>query len=353
MMRLWTACAVLLLFGGASAQEQPPTVDFDRAVLPILSNHCFFCHGPDPQKRKGDLRLDDEKEAKKSAIVPGKSAQSELIKRILATDADDLMPPPKANKKLSREQIEILRKWIDAGAPWGEHWSFRPLVKTPAPAGASHPVDAFIRARLAREKLAPSPEADRTTLLRRITLDLTGLPPTPEEADAFLADRTPQAYEKVVDRLLASPRYGERMAWRWLEAARYADTNGYQIDGDRDMWRWRDWVIEAYNRNLPFDQFTIEQLAGDLLPSPTLDQKIATGFNRNHRGNSEGGIIPEEYAVEYVVDRVDTTSTVWLGLSAGCAKCHDHKYDPLSQREFYQLYAYFNSIPERGKAIKY
>jgi hypothetical protein len=214
-------------------------------------------------------------------------------------------------------------------------------------------IDHFILARLEKEGLRPSPEAERTTLIRRVTLDLTGLPPTPAEVDAFLADTSPSAYEKVVERLLASPRYGERMAIKWLEAARYADTNGYQTDGERIMWRWRDWVIDAFNANLPFDRFTIEQLAGDMLPRPTLEQRIATGFNRNHRGNSEGGVIPEEYAVEYVVDRVDTTFTVWLGLTMGCARCHDHKYDPLSQKEFYQVFAYFNNVPEKGKAIKY
>ena len=200
--------------------------------------------------------------------------------------------------------------------------------------------------------MKPSPEADKATLLRRVTLDLTGLPPTPAEVDAFLADNSPDAYEKVVDRLLASPRYGERMATDWLDAARYADTNGYQTDGVRHMWRWRDWVIDALNRNMPFDQFTIEQLAGDLLAGATLDQKIATGFNRNHRGNAEGGIIPEEYAVEYVVDRVDTTATVWLGLTLGCARCHDHKFDPFTQKEFYQLFAFFNNVPERGRAVE-
>ncbi len=211
----------------------------------------------------------------------------------------------------------------------------------------------FIRARLESEGLPPSAEADPATLIRRVSLDLTGLPPTPADVDAFLADRSPQAYERVVDRLLASPRYGERMASRWLDAARYADTNGYQSDGDRSMWRWRDWVIEAYNRNLSFAQFTIEQLAGDLLPGATRDQRIATGFNRNHRGNGEGGIVPEEYAAEYVVDRVDTTATVWLGLTMGCARCHDHKYDPIAQREFYETFSFFNNIPEQGRALKY
>ena len=234
-----------------------------------------------------------------------------------------------------------------------KHWSFiaperSPLQSVRQTAWPRNPIDAFILARLEAEGLAPSPEADRTTLIRRVTLDLTGLPPTPAEVDAFLADASRDAYERLVDRLLASPRYGQRMAAGWLDAARYADTSGYQTDGVRTMWRWRDWVIEAFNRNLPFDQFTVEQIAGDLLPGATLDQRIATGFNRNHRGNSEGGIIPEEYAVEYVVDRVDTTATVWLGLTLACARCHDHKFDPITQREFYQVFAFFNQVPEKG-----
>ena len=212
-----------------------------------------------------------------------------------------------------------------------------------------NPIDSFVLAKLEKEGLEPSPEADRPTLIRRLSFDLTGLPPTLQEIDAFVNDRSPDAYEKVVDRLLASPRYAERMAFRWLDAARYGDTNGYQVDGDREMWRWRDWVIEAFNRNMPFNQFVIEQLAGDLLPNPTLDQRIATGFNRNHRGNSEDGLVPEEYANEYVVDRVDTVSTVFMGLTIGCSRCHNHKYDPFTQKEYYQLYAYFNSIPEDGR----
>src|SRR6476620_8999159 len=216
-----------------------------------------------------------------------------------------------------------------------------------------NPIDAFVLARLEEQNLHPSPQADRERLIRRVTLDLTGLPPTPAEVDAFLNDKSAVAYEKTVDRLLASPRYGERMAQPWLDAARYADTNGYQTDAERSMWRWRDWVISAFNRNLPYDRFTVEQLAGDLLPGATRDQIIATGFNRNHRANGEGGIIPEEYAVEYVVDRVYTTSTVWLGVTLGCARCHNHKYDPFTQKEFYQMFAYFNRVPERGNAFKY
>ncbi len=339
---------LLVLWGAMPEQDPVQAPDFDRAVLPILSNHCFACHGPDPKTRKGDLRLDDEKAAKKSAIVPGKSAESELIKRLVTADPDDLMPPPKANKKVKREQIDILRKWIDAGAPWGEHWSFRSLAKPPVPPGAAHPIDAFIRDRLTREKLRPSPEADRTTLLRRVTLDLTGLPPSPEESDAFLADRSPQAFEKVVDRLLASPRYGERMAWDWMEISRYADSNGYQGDGERTMWPWRDWVVRAFNENLPYDQFTVWQLAGDQLPDATRDQKLATGFCRNHPINGEGGRIAEENRIEYVFDMTETMGTVWLGLTLTCTRCHDHKFDPLSKKDYFGLFAFFNQTPVSG-----
>jgi hypothetical protein len=338
-------------------------VRFNRDIRPILSDHCFQCHGPDRANRKAKLQLDLEAVALADrggyhAIVPGRPDQSELITRITAADPRERMPPASTGKKLSAKQIDLLRRWIDQGAKWEKHWAFLPPQRPPLPAVKDarwprNPIDHFVLARLEQAGLRPSPEAEKTALIRRVTLDLTGLPPTPAEVDAFLTDPSPHAYEKVVDRLLQSPRYGERMALPWLEAARYADTNGYQTDGERFMWRWRDWVIEAINQNMPFDQFTVEQLAGDLLPSPTLEQRIATGFNRNHRGNSEGGVIPEEYAVEYVVDRVDTTFTVWLGLTAGCARCHDHKYDPISQKEFYQLFAYFNNVPERGKAIKY
>jgi hypothetical protein len=334
----------------------PETVELNRDIRPILSDNCFQCHGPDRARRKADLRLDTE--AGVRAVVSGSPDRSELIRRITTADDKERMPPPRSRHQLTARQVQLLRRWVEQGAPWQPHWSLLPPRRPPLPAVKNarwprNPIDSFVLARLEKEGLAPSPEADRITLLRRATLDLTGLPPTPAEVDAFVGDSRLDAYERVVDRLLASPRYGERMALPWLEAARYADTNGYQSDGERSMWRWRDWVIDAFNRNLPFDQFTIEQLAGDLLPSPTLEQKIATGFNRNHRGNGEGGIIPEEYAVEYVVDRVDTTATVWLGLTLGCARCHDHKFDPVTQKEFYRLFAYFNNVPERGKAIKY
>ncbi|HWY85145.1 MAG TPA: DUF1553 domain-containing protein, partial [Gemmataceae bacterium] len=347
----------------ARAQTEAP-VDFNRDIRPILSDACFQCHGPDKSKRKAAVHFDTEDGARVDlggyfAIVPGKPDQSELLKRVAAGDPARRMPPASSgHAPLQSAQIDRLRRWIAQGAKWQKHWAFLtphrpklPLVKNRN--WVRNPIDAFVLARLEREGLTPAPPADRSTLLRRVSLDLTGLPPTLAETEAFQKDAAPNAYEKVVERLLHSPRYGERMAQRWLDGARYADTNGYQTDGERVMWRWRDWVIDAFNDNMPFDQFTIEQIAGDLLPSPTLEQRIATGFNRNHRGNSEGGIIPEEYAVEYVVDRVDTTATVWLGLTAACAKCHDHKYDPISQKEFYQLFAYFNNVPEKGKALKY
>jgi hypothetical protein len=268
------------------------------------------------------------------------------------------MPPPQRVRQLTGREIALLTKWIEEGATWKQHWSFIPPVRPTPPdskfrAAASNAVDRFVFARLEQERLWPSPPVRKETLLRRVTLDLTGLPPTPEEVAAFAGNDSPDAYERAVDRLLASPRYGERMAVMWLDAARFADTSGYQTDGERHMWRWRDWVIDAFNRNQPFDQFTIEQIAGDLLPNPTLDQTIATGFNRNHRANSEGGIVFEEYLVEYAADRVDATATVWLGLTAGCARCHDHKYDPITQEEFYQLFAYFNRLDELGRVFKY
>jgi hypothetical protein len=349
--------------GGRAEESLPHTISFNRDIRPILSDNCFTCHGPDKGQRKAKLRLDIEKEALADrggyyAILAGRPEKSEIIARLTTHSEKERMPPAKTGARLSPRQIELIRRWIAQGAKWEKHWSFIAPLRPALPEVKNrrwpkNAIDHFVLARLEGTDLAPSEEADRTTLIRRVTLDLTGLPPTPGEVDAFLADTSPDAYEKVVDRLLRSPRYGERMARPWLDAARYADTNGYQTDGERTMWRWRDWVIDAFNRNMPFDQFTVEQIAGDMLPHPTLEQKIATGFNRNHRGNSEGGVIPEEYAVEYVVDRVDTTFTVWLGLTMGCGKCHDHKYDPISQKDFYRVFAYFNNVPEKGKAIKY
>lgn len=346
-----------------------PQIDFNRDIKPILSDKCFACHGPDAAAKKIKLRLDSEASALadlgkgRRAIAPGKPEQSELVRRITAADEFERMPPATSGHKLSPREIELLTEWIRQGARWQQHWAFiapvRPaLPKVKNTAWPKNAIDYFVLAKLEAAGLTPSPEADRATLLRRVSFDLTGLPPTVKESDDFLNDKSPNAYEKVVDRLLASPRFGERLAFEWLDAARYADTNGYQLDGERSMWRWRDWVINAYNRNLPFDQFTIQQLAGDLLPRPAnstaaLDQLIATAFNRNHRGNSEDGLIPEEYRIEYIVDRVDTTSTVFLGLTMGCARCHNHKFDPFTQREYYQLSAFFNSIPEDGRASNY
>ncbi|MEX2120162.1 MAG: DUF1553 domain-containing protein [Pirellulales bacterium] len=357
-MACWTAWS-----GGGAGAEEPRRVEFNRDIRPILSDTCFKCHGPDEAQRQAGLHFDTEAGAMADlggyqAIVPGNSAESVLFQRISAKDEEERMPPIDSGRSLSAEQIELIRRWIDQGAQWQKHWSLiRPQrLAVPAvsrPEWIRGPIDAFVLERLEREGLSPADEADKATLIRRVTLDLTGLAPTPAEVDTFLADTSPDAYENVVDRLLASPRYGERMAAPWLDAARYADTNGYQTDGERHMWRWRDWVIGALNANMPFDRFTVEQLAGDMLPGATLDQRIATGFNRNHRGNAEGGIIPQEYLVEYVVDRVETTGTVWLGLTIGCARCHDHKFDPVTQEEFYRLFAYFHNVPERGKAIKY
>lgn len=281
-----------------------------------------------------------------------------MIRRITSENDNVRMPPVDSGRTLTKQQVELLTEWIRQGARWQKHWSFVAPQRPSLPAVTDkawprNPIDYFILAELEKRGVKPSPEADRATLIRRLSFDLTGLPPTLAEIDQFISDKSANAYEKVVDRLLASPRYGERMAFRWLDAARYADTNGYQIDGERNMWRWRDWVIGAFNRNLPFDQFVIEQLAGDLLPDASLDQRIATAFNRNHRSNSEDGIVPAEYAVEYVVDRVDTTSTVFMGLTVGCARCHNHKYDPITQREYYQLFAYFNNIPEYGRVSNF
>lgn len=352
--------------GGARPATQAPgppsRIDFNRDIRPILSDKCWVCHGPDAPNRKIKLRLDSEDAARadlgrsRHAIVPGQPAQSQLVKRITATDEALRMPPAELGRTLSEREITLLTAWIAQGAQWQQHWSFIPPARAPLPPvnnrrWARNPIDRFVLARLEREGLQPAPEADRAALIRRLALDLTGLPPTPREVDDFLNDRSARAYEKVVDRLLSSPRYGERMAFRWLDAARYADTNGYQIDGERSAWRWRDWVIEAFNQNKPYDRFIVEQLAGDLLPQATTEQRIATAFNRHHRLNAEGGIVPEEYRVEYVVDRVDTTATVFMGLTMGCARCHNHKYDPLTQREFYQLAAYFNSIDEDGHSF--
>ncbi len=336
---------------------------FNRDIRPILSDKCFRCHGPDSATREADLRLDQEEMAKADrdgnpAIVPGHPEQSSLIQRIFDEEESTRMPPPDSGRTLSDRERTLLRNWIVAGAKWQPHWAFvaprRPeWPQVSRPDWPQNGIDYFILARLDAEGLSPAAPASKEEWIRRVTLDLTGLPPTIEEVDAFLQDTSSDAFETVVDRLLQSPRYGEQMALTWLDAARYADTDGYQNDGPREMWRWRDWVINAYNAGMPFDQFTIEQLAGDLLPNPTLDQRIATGFNRNHRYNSEAGLVLEEFLLENAVDRVDTTSTVWMGLTMGCGRCHDHKYDPLSQIEYYQLIAFFDKVSESGRAVKF
>ena len=373
--------AVLVLAGLLHAQAVEK-VDFNRDVQPILSENCYHCHGPDAGARKAKLRLDRKEgafgktEDGVAIVAPGKPAASELVTRVFSTDADELMPTPKSKRTLTDAQKLMLKRWVEEGAPWGEHWAFIAPKRAAAPNISDfrfsifdskkrdarfsdwsvNPIDAFVLKKLAEEKLAPSPEAPPEKIIRRMTLDLTGLPPTMEEVSAFVEDcnKTPienrkSKIENLADRLLASPRYGERMVWDWLEAARYADTNGYEGDPTRTMWYWRDWAIKALNDNLPFDRFTIEQLAGDLLPEPTQEQLVATGFHRNHMLNGEGGRIPEESRVEYVQDRVETTATVWLGLTFTCCRCHDHKYDPLKQSEYYRLSAYFNSIAETGE----
>ena len=340
-------------------------VDFNADIRPIFSDRCYTCHGPDAATRMSALRLDSEEGAFQPlsnggyAIVRGEPERSEIIRRVASESAALRMPPAAlGHAPLSSSEIETLKSWVAEGAPWSRHWAFEPVrgvgdngARSDPRAG--NPIDRFVLARLREAGVQPSERADPALLLRRVTLDLTGLPPTPGAVRDFLADPSPSAYDRVVERLLASPRFGERIAFRWLDAARYADTNGYQNDRPRDMWRWRDWVIDAFNANMPFDRFTVEQLAGDLLPQATLEQRIATGFNRNHRGNAENGTDPDEYQVEYAVDRVETTATVWLGLTMGCARCHDHKYDPITQKEFYQFYAYFNNVSDRGRYYKY
>jgi Protein of unknown function (DUF1553)/Protein of unknown function (DUF1549)/Planctomycete cytochrome C len=341
---------LLLLALPASADDKP--VNFVRDVRPILAKNCFGCHGPDEKARKAKLRLDLE-EGAKAVIVPGEPDASDLVKRI-TSEGDDRMPPPKTGPALPAEQQELLTRWVKQGAKWGRHWAFEKPVRPPLPevkfAGwAKNPVDRFVVARLEREGLAPSPEADKYTLARRVALDLTGLPPGTELVKRYIADQSPEAYEHLVDELLKSPAYGERWARMWLDLARYADSKGYEKDLSRTMWRYRDWVIEAFNRDLPYDQFTIQQLAGDLLPRPTTDQLLATAFHRNTMVNEEGGVDAEEFRIAAVKDRVDTTMQVWMGVTAGCAKCHSHKYDPISQKEYYQLFAFFNQTEDANR----
>lgn len=350
-------CCLLTALPLLAARAEP--VDFSKEILPLLSDNCFGCHGPDASNRKAGLQLDKQAQAivklksGNHAIVPGESGASSILERLQSTDSDELMPPPDSGKTVSPEEIARIKRWIDEGAEWGGHWAFeapkQPVVpKTPSSWNQANQIDAFIHESLHSAQLTPEREADKETLIRRVTLDLTGLPPTVEEIDAFLADDSGQAYEHVVDRLLRSKKYGEHMARHWLDAARYADTHGLHLDNERTIWPYRDWVIDAFNNNQPFDEFTVEQLAGDLLPEPSLEQRVATGFNRCNVTTSEGGSIDEEYYVRYAVDRVETTSTVWMGLTSGCAACHDHKFDPISQKEFYQLFSYFYSLTEKA-----
>lgn len=348
---------VALLCATAMAEER---IDFNRQIRPILSDRCFQCHGPDEEERYGGFRLDVREGATQEAdsgsipVVPGKPDESELVLRMISDDESIQMPPPEAKKPhLTKQEIDLVKKWIEQGAAWSPHWSFvspkRPeLPKVEKSTWVRNPIDQFILDRLEKEGLSPSEEADKRTLIRRVTLDLIGLPPTPNDVEAFVQDQSPDAYEKLVDRLLTSPHYGERMAWPWLDAARYADTNGYQGDPERTMWPWRDWVVDALNNNMPFDQFTIDQLAGDQRPNATHLQVIASGFNRNHMHNGEGGRIAEETRVENVFDRTETTATVWLGLTYTCCRCHTHKFDPITHTEYFALYDFFNQTSEAG-----
>ncbi len=334
-------------------------VDFARDIRPLLADHCFTCHGPDAATREGGFRLDVRESAFAEAdsgeipIVPGDVLASELLRRVKSDDESEQMPPPDAKKRPADQQIELLERWIAEGASWQQHWAFVE-PEQPAPPVVErtdwplNPIDQFVLAKLREQGIEPSSEADQITLVRRLFLDLTGLPPDATQLESWLDNDSPDCYDDLVEYLLDSPHYGEQMAIAWLDGARFADTNGYQNDFRRSMWLYRDWVIDAFNDNMPFDQFTIEQIAGDMLPDATVSQKVASGFNRNHRSNTEGGSINEEWLVENVVDRVETTSTVFLGLTMGCARCHDHKYDPVTQREFYEFFAYFNNIDERG-----
>lgn len=344
---------LLLVRAGESTSAYDKPIEFNRDIRGLPFDRCVACHGPDEKQRQADLRLDVEEHAKEHAIVPGDPTVSELIARITSTDAELKMPPADSGKSLTAEEIERLTRWIKEGAKWQLHWAFNsPQLPNKPPlkivTWAQTEIDRFVLARLEAEGLSPSPQASREALIRRVTFDLTGLPPTLAEVDAFLGDESPDAFERVVDRLLASPRFGEQLATEWLQVARFADSNGYQNDFRREQWPWPDWVITAFNANLPFDQFLIEQTAGDLLPDPQRSQLVATGFHRDNRTVTEFGSIDEEWRVENTVDRVETTAIGFLGLTLGCARCHDHKYDPITQKEFYEFYGFFNSIDERG-----
>ncbi len=368
MNEMSTVFSALLVFVAQVGVASP--VDFDRDIHPLLADHCYQCHGPDAKQRQAGLRLDLQEglfrvEKDVSIVVPGKPDQSELIRRITHPDPAQRMPPAETRSTLSREQIDLVRRWIQGGASWKGHWSLQPIRQPAIPSTfridsgtstsygradrARNPIDHFVLRQLSRQRFPASPPASPERILRRVTFDLTGVPPTLKELDEFLADDSPNAYQKVLDRLLGSPRYGERMVWDWLDAARYADTNGFQDDFVRTMWPWRDWAVKALNENMPFDQFTIWQLAGDLLPDATFEQKLATGFCRNHMINGEGGRIAEENRVEYIFDQIETLGTVWLGMTVQCCRCHDHKFDPLRQQEYYQLFAFFNQTPVDGR----
>ena len=362
LIRRFRPLIALILFGlveATAVKLAAEEISFQRDVRPILSDHCSKCHGPDSAAREADLRLDQADSAFKGgdsglpAIVPGKADESELIRRILSEDESELMPPPEMKHPLSEPQKQVLIDWIESGGQFDEHWSFNSLRSPAVPvATASNPIhspiDAFVSQQLQDSRLTAGSPADRYQLVRRLFLEITGLPPSIEEADAFVHSDRPDAVERMVDRLLASPQYGERMAWNWLDAARYADSNGYQGDGDRTMWPWRDWVVRAMNEDLPYDDFTVWQIAGDLLPEATPEQILATGFFRNHMINGEGGRIAEENRIDYVMDMTETLGTVWLGLTFNCCRCHDHKYDPLSRRDYYSMFAFFNQTPVNG-----
>src|SRR5579862_2817177 len=354
-VRLLAASLAILGFASENGQNSGKAmegVDFDRDVMPILSQHCYKCHGPDAAQAAGGLRLDSFARATKSVIVPGHPEKSYLIERVSSADADTRMPPKDSGvKPLTDAQIQIVREWIKSGARYEKHWSFVPPTMPKLPSvidlkWCKNPIDRFVLAKLERAGLKPEPEADKDTLALRAAQTLTGLPPNPAELEAFRRDTKPGAYERLVDRLLAKPEYGEHEARYWLDAVRYGDTHGLQLDNERGVYPYRDWVVRAFNEDLPYDRFAAWQLAGDLLPNPTTEQLIATGYIRMNLTSNEGGAIPEEFLARNTFDRVDTTSTVLLGLTVGCAKCHDHKYDPIKQRDYYGLYAYFDSTKD-------
>jgi len=348
-----TLFGVALLGGLILLPSAEGPILYGRDIRPILSENCFYCHGQDPNQRKGDFRLDTAEGLRANGIVvPGKPGESLLIERIHETQASKLMPPPKSNRKLTVEQKKMLERWIAEGAKFEGHWAYQKPIRSAVPKinGAINPIDAFLFAKMTEKGLKSNPPANQNTLIRRVYLDLIGLPPTPEEVEAFVKDPDPKAYEKLIDRLMANPHYGERMALPWLDAARYADSNGFQQDGDTFQWVWRDWVVKALNQNMPFDRFTIEQLAGDLIPNGTPEQKVASAFNRNHLVNGEGGAIPDEQRHVIYFDRLDVTATNWLGLTMACCQCHDHKYDPMTMKDYYSLMAAFNRLSESGLA---